>query len=72
MFVDDGTDAYTIPEFCARHRISRPFLYKLFERGSGPRVMRVGSRVLITREAAADWRKAREAATVQPNKSEAA
>jgi predicted DNA-binding transcriptional regulator AlpA len=69
MPIDDNADAYTINEFCARNRISRPFLYRLFSAGLGPRVFRLGSRVLITREAAREWRAAREAATVQPNEA---
>jgi hypothetical protein len=35
-------------------------LYQLWEAGTGPRVMRVGSRVLISVEAAAVWRLACE------------
>jgi hypothetical protein len=49
--------AYTIAEFCAAHRISRSQLYELWHAGKGPRVKRVGARVLITIEAAADWRR---------------
>jgi len=49
-----------IPEFCAAHRISRTYLYQLLKAGRGPRVMRMGKRVLITVEAAADWRKQME------------
>jgi hypothetical protein len=55
--------AYTIPEFCAEHRISRPLYYKLRKAGLGPRIMRVGEKPLISVEAAADWRREREAAS---------
>jgi hypothetical protein len=34
--------------------------YKLDHQGLGPRVMRVGTRALISKEAAADWRRERE------------
>ena len=61
--------AYTIPEFCVAHRIGRSALYKLWSEGNGPRRIQVGtgrsSKVLISLEAAADWRREREAATKQ-------
>lgn len=53
---------YTVAEFCAAHgNISRVMLYKLWNEGRGPRRMSVGRRVLITAEAAADWRARMEA-----------
>jgi len=52
-----STMAYTVDEFCASHRISRAHFYNLLKAGKGPRVMRAGSRVLISEEAAADWRR---------------
>ena len=55
--------AYSIPQFCQAHSISRALLYKLFEQGSGPRIMRVGARVLISAAAADEWRRKMEAAT---------
>jgi hypothetical protein len=55
--------ADTIPQFCQRHRFSVPFYYKLRLQGLAPREMRVGKRVLITNESAADWRREREAAS---------
>ncbi len=55
--------AYSLNEFCAAHRIGRAFYYKLKAQGLGPREMRLGSRVIITREAAERWRREREAAT---------
>jgi hypothetical protein len=54
--------AYTIAEFCAAHRISRSKLYQLWAAGAGPRFMHIGSKKIITVEAAADWRRAGEAA----------
>lgn len=48
---------YTVSEFCAAHGdISRSFFYKLLKQGKAPRLMKVGSRVLISAEAAAEWR----------------
>jgi hypothetical protein len=61
--------AYTVPEFCLAHRISRTALYKMWQQGFGPRRFQVGSgrssKVIITIEAAADWRRERETATEQ-------
>ena len=54
-------DAYSVIEFCERHRISVQMFYK--NRDEMPTTFRVGSRVLISREAAAAWRAEREAAT---------
>jgi predicted DNA-binding transcriptional regulator AlpA len=54
-----GTEraAYTVSEFCAAHRISRSTLYELWAAGAGPRFILVGSKRIITVEAAADWRR---------------
>ena len=54
--------AFTIAEFCRAHRISQSMYFKMRNLGLGPREMAVGSRRLISQEAAAEWRKAREAA----------
>jgi hypothetical protein len=51
-------DAYSIPEFCARHNISTGTYYNLKKNGAAPREGRVGKRVIITKEAAAEWRQA--------------
>ena len=56
-------DAYSIEQFCLAHGISESFFYKLQTLGLGPRVMKIGGRTLISREAAAAWRAEREAAT---------
>lgn len=55
-----GQAAYTVPQFCAGHNISRAHLYDLIKEGLGPRIMKVGRRTLISAEAAADWRKQME------------
>jgi len=59
----DHADAYSIDEFCARHRISPQLFYKLKPQGLMPVTFNVGTRVLISREAAEAWRRAREKAT---------
>ncbi len=53
--------AYTIAAFCRAHGISRGMFYRLQTAGQAPRFMRVGRRVLISMEAAADWRRRMEA-----------
>ena len=60
--VADDADAFTVNEFCARHRIS----VQLFcmNRCQMPRTFNVGKRVLISKEAAAAWRRARENAAL--------
>ena len=47
---------FTLREFCDLHRISRKMYYRMQKAGTGPQEMRVGNKVLITREAAARWR----------------
>lgn len=54
---------FTVPQFCDDHNISRTHFYELIKLGRGPRLLRVGRRVLITAEASADWRRAMELAT---------
>jgi hypothetical protein len=57
--------AYSISEFCHDHDISRASYYNMKKSGIGPREMRVNARVLISAEAAADWRREREAAAAK-------
>ena len=52
--------AYSIRSFCTAHHLSESFYYKMRTEGWGPDEMHVGSRVLISFEAAARWRAARE------------
>ena len=54
--------AFTVPEFCEAHRISRALFYILARDGRGPRVMKAGRRTLISAEAAGEWRRKMEAA----------
>ena len=58
-----GHAAYTISEFCEAHRISRATYYNLKTVGKAPVEMAVGSRRLISDEAAAAWRRAMEVTT---------
>jgi predicted DNA-binding transcriptional regulator AlpA len=52
--------AYSIKEFCSAHGISISQYYRLKRAKQIPRMMRVGKRYLISVEAAAAWRAARE------------
>jgi hypothetical protein len=61
--------AYSIHEFCFAHRISVDHYFKLERLGLGPDVMKAGTRTLISVEAAARWREAREAAARDTIKS---
>jgi hypothetical protein len=60
--MDTEQDAYGVEAFCKRHGFSRAYLYLLWRRGEGPRFMQVGTRRLISKEAAAEWRKTMERA----------
>jgi hypothetical protein len=59
---DTRRAAYTVSEFCDAHRISRSKLYQLWSADLGPRFIQVGTKKIITTEAAANWRRAGEAA----------
>jgi predicted DNA-binding transcriptional regulator AlpA len=51
---------YSVKDFCAAHGITKVTLYKLLKEGIGPRIMKVGTRTLISLESAAEWKKARK------------
>ena len=59
-----GKACYSVDEFCSAHAISRAMFYKLRADGRAPRTMSVGTRTLISYEAAADWRRSCENAEV--------
>lgn len=60
MDVTTSKPTYSIVEFCEAHNIGRTHLYMLWKAGQGPRYMHVGSRKMISAEAATDWRKSVE------------
>jgi predicted DNA-binding transcriptional regulator AlpA len=63
--------ALSIPEFCEAHGISEGMFYKMKKqnRSLTPREMKIGTRTLITFEAAAKWLAERESAsTARPEK----
>ena len=55
-----GFEACTIAQFCAMYGISPSFYWKLQALGMGPRVLKLGGRRFITRQAASDWLRAME------------
>jgi hypothetical protein len=57
--------AYTIEEFARAHGFSPAMFFKLQRQGLAPATMVVGTRRLISVEAAARWRAEREAAAAQ-------
>ena len=64
MAVEETADAYSIRQFCQRHGISESFYHKLQAKGLGPQTIRLGTRVLISKEAAGRWRLTREAQSI--------
>jgi hypothetical protein len=65
--------AYSVPAFCLLHGgMSEAFFWKLVASKSGPKLMKVGARTMISAEAAREWRQAHEATTTaENNKSKA-
>ncbi|MCA1412686.1 hypothetical protein I6F30_16315 [Bradyrhizobium sp. NBAIM20] len=55
--------AYSIRQFCVAHGISVDTYFRMQRAGFGPVTMKVGGRTLISVEAAAAWRREREADT---------
>jgi len=53
-------DAFSVEQFCRRHGFSPQLFYKF--RQQMPATFNVGTRVLISKEAAAAWRREREKA----------
>ena len=59
---DPNSLAMSISEFARLHGISQDQFFKMQREKWGPTVMHVGSRTLISHEAAAEWRRQREQA----------
>ena len=60
---DPNALALSIKTFCILHNVSEDLFYKMQRQGWGPTTMKVGSRTLISHEAAAEWRRERERET---------
>jgi hypothetical protein len=52
--------AYTAEQFCEAHGISMSSFRKMRREGWAPQIMMFGTRHMISRESAREWRKARE------------
>lgn len=66
---DAPRGAFTVQQFCEAHSFTKVLFYKLLKEGRGPRIMKVGTRTLISVEAAADWRRQmEEGATILPSR----
>jgi hypothetical protein len=63
--VDPNALALSIRAFCVLHDLSEDMFFKMQRDGWGPRAMKVGSRTLISSEAAAEWRRSREEAAAK-------
>ena len=48
---------YSVYDFCVAHGITKVMFYKMLKDGRGPKIMKVGTRTLISLEAASDWRR---------------
>lgn len=59
-------EALPMPAAAAAAGISRAMLYRLLADGRGPRVVRLGRRTLVRREALAEWLRKLEEETEQP------
>ena len=55
----------SVPVFLAEHGLSRSLFYRLLKEGRGPRLTKIGRRILISAEAAAEWRARMERETEQ-------
>jgi hypothetical protein len=61
---------FTVKEFCGQAKISTRHFYSLQERGEGPKVIRLGRRVLINQETAKSWLLGLEGKAVTPPSQE--
>jgi hypothetical protein len=63
---------FTVEEFCQQVRISKRHYSNLQSRGEGPKVIRLGRRVLIAQETAKSWLLSREARAQIPEQERTA
>lgn len=47
---------FSVDQFCKAHNISRAKFYQMLKNGTGPLIMKIGKRTLISNEAAQKWR----------------
>jgi predicted DNA-binding transcriptional regulator AlpA len=60
---EEQSAVFTVGQFCAWAQVSRSTLYEMWRAGTGPRHLKAGVAVRITREAANQWLRDREAAS---------
>ncbi len=53
-------ETYSVETFCKAHGICKGHFYNLLSEGLGPNIIKLGRRTLISKEAAAEWRKKME------------
>ena len=58
--MDTTSKAFDVNSFCEKYGISQAFFYKLKRNGKAPRIMKVGTRTIITAEAADEWQREME------------
>ena len=52
-------DDYSIDEWCAKRRITKPHFYELLRRGLAPKTMKLKKRRTISQQADAEWQAGR-------------
>jgi predicted DNA-binding transcriptional regulator AlpA len=57
MITNENKDTYTISEFCKMHNMCKVTFYRLIAAGKAPKLIKLERKVLISKEAAAEWRK---------------
>ncbi|MET4313537.1 hypothetical protein [Bradyrhizobium sp. RT4b] len=61
-------DDYTVDEWCAKRRITKPHFYELMKIGKAPKSMKLKKRRTISPQADAAWQAEREAETAEAEK----
>jgi predicted DNA-binding transcriptional regulator AlpA len=60
--LDNEPPVYDLAGFCLAYKVSRSKLYGLWRQGLGPKTVKLGRGVRISREAAREWVRSLEAA----------
>jgi excisionase family DNA binding protein len=62
----------TVEQFCERYGFSRSHYFRMRDRGEGPKEVRAGRLVRITKEALSEWEKAHTRQAEPPSPAEPA
>ena len=54
---ENAQQGYSVEEFCRAHSFSKAHYFNLKKAGLHPQEVRYGNKIIITRQAAADWRR---------------